>query len=453
MNPVKRESTRLGRGVRANSFGLAVTLLAQVVSVPVFLSSFGAARYGEWLVLFAIPAYLSLTDLGFSPVVGTEMTQLVARGRAAEAQALFRACSMLVLALSASAAVLVTMAFSTPAVYDLLGLELISPAATTLVVGLLGIYVVGVVQTSVLEAGFRATGNYPLGALNVAWVRLLDVVFLLAAVMLFRSPVAAAAALAVARSVGCLAIYLQLRRERVQMRLGRTGDWRAMRPLIRLGFSFSGFALGNAAMLQGMLVAAGATLGPLAVVVLNTTRIAVNLIRQVVNVVNHAVWPELSMRLADGERERAASLYGRALVINAVGSAVCAVALAAGGLQLLGVVLDDAVAVPATFFFLMLGVAVLDNIWTAAAGVLLAVNRHSRLAVTYAIASTVALGLSVGLLPTLELITVPLLMGAVVCVVSPLAFRQAAAVLEVSTAAVARDGARALLGRYRTRAG
>ena len=53
------------RGLGANGLALLVTLIIQVLSVPVFLYSVGVNAYAEWLILTAIPSYLSLTDLGF----------------------------------------------------------------------------------------------------------------------------------------------------------------------------------------------------------------------------------------------------------------------------------------------------------------------------------------------------------------------------------------------------
>jgi hypothetical protein len=54
---------RLLRGLGANAYGQFVTVIVQLVGVPILLHAWGAQLYGEWLILFAIPAYLAMTDL------------------------------------------------------------------------------------------------------------------------------------------------------------------------------------------------------------------------------------------------------------------------------------------------------------------------------------------------------------------------------------------------------
>ena len=72
---------RIGRGLAANIGGMGVTLLIQLVSVPVFLAAWGVPTYGEWLVLSAVPTYVALSDLSFSSVAGNSMVMLVAQGK------------------------------------------------------------------------------------------------------------------------------------------------------------------------------------------------------------------------------------------------------------------------------------------------------------------------------------------------------------------------------------
>jgi hypothetical protein len=55
---------RISLGLGANLFGQVVTVAIQLLSLPVFLHFWSLSRYGEWLMLSAIPAYLSAVDVG-----------------------------------------------------------------------------------------------------------------------------------------------------------------------------------------------------------------------------------------------------------------------------------------------------------------------------------------------------------------------------------------------------
>src|SRR5580700_3331050 len=71
---------RLLRGFGATALGPVVTAIIQLGTVPLLLHAWGAAKYGDWLILSAIPSYLGLSDLGFGDASGSDMTMRVAAG-------------------------------------------------------------------------------------------------------------------------------------------------------------------------------------------------------------------------------------------------------------------------------------------------------------------------------------------------------------------------------------
>ena len=72
--------SRLFSGGLANIFGQIVTVIIQLISIPLLLAYWGVNLYGEWLLLSAIPVYLSMSDLGFGSVAANQMTMLMAKG-------------------------------------------------------------------------------------------------------------------------------------------------------------------------------------------------------------------------------------------------------------------------------------------------------------------------------------------------------------------------------------
>ena len=52
--------------------------------------------YGEWLILAAIPTYLSMASLGFSQQTGKDLNARMARGEVVGLQAVFRSPSVMV---------------------------------------------------------------------------------------------------------------------------------------------------------------------------------------------------------------------------------------------------------------------------------------------------------------------------------------------------------------------
>jgi hypothetical protein len=91
---------RIRNGLGANLYSQIATVIVQLVGAPILLHAWGAQLYGEWLVLSAIPAYLSMSDLGFSQSAGYDMTALVARNDRAGALAVFQSLGALVFGFS-----------------------------------------------------------------------------------------------------------------------------------------------------------------------------------------------------------------------------------------------------------------------------------------------------------------------------------------------------------------
>src|SRR5438093_923862 len=88
---------RLLKGFGANLYGQAAVIVIQLAGVPILLNYWHPQLYGEWLILFAIPGYLSMTDLGFSQSAANDMTARVARGDKTTALTVFQSLSALVL--------------------------------------------------------------------------------------------------------------------------------------------------------------------------------------------------------------------------------------------------------------------------------------------------------------------------------------------------------------------
>jgi len=73
--------SRILKGIFASGFGQAVTILIQLTGLPIFLHFWGVEKYGEWLILSAIPAYLAMSDFGFACVAANDMTMWVAKNQ------------------------------------------------------------------------------------------------------------------------------------------------------------------------------------------------------------------------------------------------------------------------------------------------------------------------------------------------------------------------------------
>ena len=91
---------RLLKGTGAQVFSQVVQIFIRLAEVPLLLAFWGTQLYGEWLMLAAIPAYLSIGDGGFATTACRDMTMKSGAGDRQGALAVFQSTWLLLLAVS-----------------------------------------------------------------------------------------------------------------------------------------------------------------------------------------------------------------------------------------------------------------------------------------------------------------------------------------------------------------
>jgi O-antigen/teichoic acid export membrane protein len=401
---------RASAGVAANGAGLLINIVMQIVSVPVYLHAFGTTRYGEWLALTALPAYLSLTDLGFASVSATQATRQYAVGQIDAARSTMRGAWLLVTIASSVCLVGITILVYIVPIKAILQLREINPTGAQAILALFTLYILISVQSSFVEGSFRAAGRFPLGITISNALRVVEFIIAGTTAIATSSPVATAAALLAARVLG-QAVYLVLLWRLVPaMTLGlqsaRLGA--AARELALPGLAFLSFPLGNALAVQGMVIVTAGVLGAEAVVTLNLVRMLANFVRQLANVVNLGVLPELTAALARNEGARVWRIVNRSMGLTVATCASASLVISAWGSTAIRLWTNDRVDASPFFVLLMCCTVLADVPWLGWSQLLIARNEHRSIGLLYAGACLAAVLLARLLLPIIGLTAIPL---------------------------------------------
>jgi O-antigen/teichoic acid export membrane protein len=382
---------RIARGMAANMGGIGVTLIIQLISVPVLLAGWGVPVYGEWLVLSAIPTYVALSDMSFSSVAGNSMVMLVSQDKRADAVVLGRRLWSIVTvttAFAVLAAVAVALVFS-----GAFGNGAAIPDSEVRVV-LVALFLQVAVgnQYGVLDAWYRAGGHYPLSISLRQLGRMLEFGALAGSVILGAQPGFAAISFLVASVVGFGVSWLVLR---------RVVTWSSFRPerphlqtvreLLAPGIAFMSFPISNALSLQGLTIVIGATLGASAVVTFSTTRTITRLALHAMASINNSIWPELSRSVGGGHLGEARAILRRSVQVSLALSCSLVLILALFGVQIILWWTHQLVDPPELLLYILLLVIVANSAWYTLSAVLIATNRHRRLAVLYLSGTVTAL--------------------------------------------------------------
>ena len=308
---------RLIAGFGANTFSRLSTTLTQIFSVPVFLSHWGVHLYGEWILLNTIPSYLGLSDVGFGSVAGNEMTMLAAGKNFDQALVVFQSVWVLTTVITSLLGLLLISAVWFLPLGRWLHMHAISAPDARLIILLLGLAVLLGMQETLFQAAFRCVGKYPLGTMAKSLVVLSAFLSTMVGVGLGLSPVPVTAVYVAVNALGVVALWMLLRREVPWIRFGiRHAQWAVIRRLTGPALSFMSFPLVNALNLQGILVVIGYVMGPIAVVTFNTARTISRSAVQGMNLINNAIWPEMSAAFGMRDMDTARMLHRRACQIS-----------------------------------------------------------------------------------------------------------------------------------------
>ena len=362
---------------------LANTVI-QLAQVPVFFHFWSEAVYGNWLLLNAIPAYLSFSNIGFGSVAGNEMTMAEARDDRAMTLRVFQSCWwLIVLVLSVTALAVGALLLFVP-VGTLLNVHAISEHDCKWIVGWLGVAVLVGQLEQLLQSAYRCVGRYPYGSFVKSCMTLGAFVAMLVPVVLGYGPRTAAMVFALANIAGTVLLVGLVKHDLPWIQFGWThARFAEIRRLTPAAFAFMGFPMGNAINLQGTLQAVGYALGPVAVAVFGTARTVSRVALQMVQMINSTFEPEVSKSFAQREIPLLRTLHRRACQMALILAVVIVTAMILGGPFFLSHWTQGKVPPSRELLSILLTVVILYALWSTSSTIMTATNQHKRLAAVY----------------------------------------------------------------------
>ena len=254
---------RLLKGIGAQGFSQAVQIFIRLAEVPLLLSFWGTQLYGEWLMLSAIPAYLSISDGGFAGAACREMTMRSGAGDRSGTLKIFQSTWVLLMVASVATVLLAFGMVHFAPFGNWLGFSAVGARDVRTVLLLLVVHVLAGFQGSLLNGGFWVAGCYPSGMYLITITQILEFAGLAIAVASGGGPVLAALGYLAGRLLGTALMWIGQRRVSPWLRYGVShATFSELRRLVAPAFASLAFPLGNALNIQGMRLVVGLVLGP-----------------------------------------------------------------------------------------------------------------------------------------------------------------------------------------------
>jgi O-antigen/teichoic acid export membrane protein len=374
---------RILSGVAAHGYAQGVTVMTQLASLPIFLTQWDLGRYGQWLILSAIPTYLAISDVGLLSSAGNLMTMHQARGETEEVNRIFNssvAALLGVLPMLGLLAGVLLLTFSFHMDGNQRGALFCLLLSTLLTVA-----------GGLMDVAYRPFGKYPRSTVLLTTARIVEWLGSIAGVFIGGTLLSAAEGLLIGRALSTVILFSLLRRDIPQLEVSlRQASGPRIRELFRGGVGFLSFPLGNVVTLQGMTLGVGAQLGDNAVAVFNSIRTLTRVLAQISMLTGRSLAPEVSLLYGAGEERAAIALTSRVLWKVVPITIAGAVILTPLGPTILRLWSRGKLSMDFPVYALLLSTAVASSLWQIKSVPLTATNRHSRLAIVYAVVSALA---------------------------------------------------------------
>lgn len=396
---------RILAGTGSNAYAQATTIGIQLLSLPLFLSHWDLATYGQWLVLSALPSYLAMSDVGMVTAAGNRMTMLVGDDRQHEANEVFQSALAFVLTVCGIAMLLVLAA---AALWPVGG---VASTQTITAIALLSAGVVAGLVGGLPEAVYKATHRYAIGAALANTTRLFEWLGSLIGLWWSGDFIGVALGAFIPRLLCTLAMIVHTARGTPAFRWGfGQASLAEVRRCAGPAVSFMVFPAANALNFQGMTLIAAAVLGPAATVVFNSYRTLARVTVQATATFSHALWPEFSRLFGQGDRVALTGLYQRSRWLGFALAAAASLVVYFAAPTVLAIWSKGRIAFDSPLMIAAMLYAAAAGGWHVARVLLLSTNEHRGLAWPYLAVSAAGLPLGWLLAHSLGLIGLMLAM-------------------------------------------
>lgn len=376
---------RVYKGISANIITQLTSLVIQFMSIPVFLHFWGVELYGQWILLYSVPAYLSFADMGFGTTSSTLIAKSLSRQDYKDALRIFQSTLFLTGSVGLLLVLLSVAAVQVVSVKSLLNIHSFSSAEVTATIIVLTLYVVINQQQGILNGIYNYNNRFHFIANINSAARLLEFVFVVIAVVSTKSVFYVSLSMLLTKIVQVLFVVNNSIKLSPWIKLGIAHrDHQFIKSQWRPSLSLLLYPVSFAILNQGVSVLIGRSLGNPALVLFNTVRTLVNSIKTFASQINNLLFAELVKFFAFNETASAKVFYAKTVRNTSLFILASGTALVFFGPLFIHKWTNRAL-LPVSYAYVafFIAEAVTYNLWHANYQTYLAQNRHTRLTVVF----------------------------------------------------------------------
>lgn len=368
--------SRITAALGASSFGQATVILMQLAALPLFLSKWDASTYGTWLMLTAVPAYLSIADGGLVLAAANRATMYVAQGNNQSAERAFQSAFAFLICAS-----VVVLSVTAPLILWV-GIPGLDSADTKIALIILVCGILLSQYNGLAECILRACNSYAQGIMLGNVSRLLEFGGWMIGLFAYGTFTAVAATGILFRAIGLTWTVIATRKFNSKIKWGLAqAQYAECKQLAKSGLMFLAFPLTNALSLQGVTLIVGYLISPAAVTVFNTYRTLTRFSLQITTALGNSIWAEFSKMYANADMHALRKLYQKSYLIGTGVSIITSLAIYFAAPFIIEIWTRGHIDIDRTLLLLMLLAALAGGAWNVPRVLMMATNNHGKLVI------------------------------------------------------------------------
>jgi len=398
---------RIFKGLMSGAFGQAVTIGIQLLSIPLLLHYWGIELYGEWLILSAIPTYLSLSNIGLPATAGNAIAMLDENTDQEKRLEIYQSTWFMVTGFSLIMLFIFIAAIYLFNVYELTNIKTMAKETFFIAISLLLFHVILCFQSGILKIAYRAIKRNPFGDFLNYLTRMFE--WIGASILVFygQGIIEVALCFVIVRVLSNIIQWGILKINKNKLSIGvKYYKFSAVKSLLKPSVAAMSFPLGLALVLQGMIILIGHFLSPASVVVFNVYRTLTRVVVQVVAVINQSIWPEISYAYSQGNINLIKSLMKRSQMVCFIIGLVLITALHFTHELIIDLWLNKSIIHNELLFQTLLAATFIHLLWQPFWVTKMALNKHVIFSYFFVLISLLTILISTQLIPLLGIIGV-----------------------------------------------
>jgi O-antigen/teichoic acid export membrane protein len=413
--------SNIKKSINAQIFGFIVNVLIQLMSVPILIRFWGVDKYGSWLILFAIPSFVGVSDLGMGSAVSNKVVFFLNKKEISTVNRLINSSFYFITLLASLISLIFIIGSHFLYEYRIIEIDSFSKNEFYISFSLLVFYFFLAILLSLPQGLYRALDIYARGQMLSSFYKLVETLFLIISVYLNGNFIHVSLVIVLTRIIYFFVLFCDLKAKANWLIISKPFlDYSITSTLFKSSSSFMFISLGQSFVLQGIILIVGRFGSSSEVVMYSTSRTILNISKQVTGFINNAFWGELTSTFASKNAVKFKQTFHKLFNLSFIVNVLMSIVLIFTGIWVIKIWTNNSFEIDSLFFYLMILLIFIENIYNTDWVTMMSINSHAPTVPPFLLISSIMIVISFWLYPSFGILCIPVIFisGSILLVLS-----------------------------------